>query len=133
VPNVPTISLPHAANFQQSHRSPLSVVNNNLNTSTLNLTENNIQPNKFVQNKWAQMSTHIQYNIKSVSTNATSNLINSVDNKWTKMTNTIILSSTYKSKRSNKRIGSPNLQNKWIEQDDQVIKRKKNQILTYQK
>jgi ribosomal protein L28 len=79
------------------------------------------------------MSTHIQYNIKSVSTNATSNLINSVDNKWTKMIDTIILSSKYKSKRSNKRIGSPNLQNKWTEQDDQVIKRKKNQILTYKK
>lgn len=76
------------------------------------------------------MSAQIQYKVKSASTNTTSNLNNDVNNKWTKITNTIISSPTFKSKGSNKRIRSPNIHNKWIQRGQKVIKQKKNEPQT---
>ncbi|CAF3968790.1 unnamed protein product [Adineta steineri] len=123
VPNVPNISLSHAASLQQDDHLPLSDLNNNLNTNISDITKNIIQSNRFAENnKWMIMSARIPHNVQSASANTTLNLLNDVDNKWTKITDKIISSSILKSKRSNKRKQSPNIHNKWIDQVEKILK-----------
>ncbi|CAF1503676.1 unnamed protein product, partial [Adineta steineri] len=63
VPNVPNISLSHAASLQQDDHLPLSDLNNNLNTNISDITKNIIQSNRFAENnKWMIMSARIPHN-----------------------------------------------------------------------
>ncbi len=72
------------------------------------------------------MLKHIPYNVKSISTNTVSSLFDDINNKWSKITNKMISLPTFKSKQSNKRIRSPKINSKWIEQSEKLFKRKKN-------
>lgn len=126
VPDAPTISLPHAASVTQRDDSSLSDTNNNNNILEKKTNSNNerMKLNQSKENKWTKMSACILSNSETTLSNIASNSINNTQNKWIDITNTIIGSSLAETKKTNKRLTSPKL-NEYVEQEQQSLKWKK--------
>lgn len=127
IPDAPTISLPHAANMQKKPAAASSVNDAGSNLHTQSSVIDNVQSKIFGENKWMKMSKDIKHSIKPISTNMPSELSDNLSSKWARMSDEIISSTSAmtKSNRTSKRMRSPNVNNKWMEQRKKILKENK--------
>lgn len=124
VSNFATVSLPHAADALRRN-SPLSSTSSDVLISQPSSSINDLLLNRVDENKWVKMSRKIELVISSSSEYVTTNISNTIDNKWAMVGDTTNTKQPSTQQQTNKRDRSPSTLNKWAVQAEQLANKHK--------